>query len=196
MNEKIKNELFMIYVLGSKKLAKAFINFHKLDEDYEKTLNFFISQWKNGDRKIIVQDAVDIFEKVNRFIYPVNPLLSVLTDFYGNTDGRAYAHGGIDIAAKEGTPILAGADGVIMESRNVRERKDWKKVYGNYLIIEHWNVNIWFCHCDELNVKAGEIVAKGQQIATVGNTGGSSGSHLHMATWELEAKKHRNPLNK
>ena len=53
--------------------------------------------------------------------------------------------------------------------------------YGNYGIVSHGNgIQTVYAHCNSLNVSVGHSVAQGQQIATVGNTGNSTGNHLHL----------------
>lgn len=195
MNEQIKEELFMIYVLGTEKLAKEFLQFHELDDDYSEYLGAMIHDWQSADRNNMQSESLEIFKKINGFAYPVNADHGTISDFYGNKAGRSYAHGGIDIGAKTGTPLIAGADGIVLESWNEDERKDWKKVYGNYIIVNYGNVDVWYCHCHSLSVAKGQKIYKDQIIAAVGNTGSSQGSHLHLATWKPGAVKHRNPLN-
>lgn len=200
MNEKIKQELFMIYVLGSQELAWSFMKLHKINDQYSKYLFESINRWSRGSQSQsnMIAESLAIYKNINGLSYPLAIHKSQLTDFYGNTDGRKYAHGGIDIWAKEGTPIIAGGNGIVLEKWGNGERKDWRRVYGNYIIVDFGSVVAWFCHCHELKVNAGDIIKQDQIIATVGNTtgiiGGSSGPHLHLAIWNSGAAKHRNPL--
>lgn len=87
--------------------------------------------------------------------------------------GRREFHSGIDIAAGRGTPIVAPADGVVSEvTRNAAA--------GNLLVIDHRNGLVTrYAHCQRILVGPGERVERGQAVALVGNTGLSTGPHLH-----------------
>jgi murein DD-endopeptidase MepM/ murein hydrolase activator NlpD len=82
-------------------------------------------------------------------------------------------HLGMDIAAREGTPVYATAGGVV-------EFADWDENFGNYLIIDHFNgYKTYFGHNRALLVSVGDIVRRGELVALSGNTGRSSAPHLH-----------------
>ncbi len=88
--------------------------------------------------------------------------------------GQMAMHAGLDFAAPVGTPILAAAGGVVSAA-------EYNAAYGNMLVIDHGNgLQTLYAHASKLEVGAGEIVRKGQQIARVGSTGRSTGSHLHF----------------
>jgi murein DD-endopeptidase MepM/ murein hydrolase activator NlpD len=86
-------------------------------------------------------------------------------------------HTGIDFAVAQGTDIVAVADGVIVNA-------NWGKAYGVQLVQEvvHNNKKSWviYAHLSKAFVKIGDKVTKGQHIAESGNTGNSTGSHLHF----------------
>ena len=93
-------------------------------------------------------------------------------------------HTGIDIAADVGTPIAAFADGTV-------EFIGESKAYGLYIQLDHGNgVKSFYCHCSELLYGKGKRIEAGQIIALVGDTGDTTGSHLH-----LELKKEGVLLN-
>ncbi len=82
-------------------------------------------------------------------------------------------HAGIDLSAKSGTPIYATADGVIEYAKR-------KGGYGNYILIDHpYGFKTAYGHLSQLNVKVGDYVLKNDLIGYVGNTGRSTGPHLH-----------------
>ena len=87
-------------------------------------------------------------------------------------DGRK--HEGMDISTKSQIiPIYATADGVVVTA-------NFDSGYGNQVIIDHGNgFTTLYAHCNELTVSAGDTVNKGDMIATTGNTGWSTGIHLH-----------------
>ncbi|AQZ94758.1 M23 family metallopeptidase [Halopseudomonas phragmitis] len=88
--------------------------------------------------------------------------------------GRMALHTGLDFAAPRGTPIYAvGAGVVTFSGRN--------GAYGNMVEITHGGgYKTRYAHAHTLGVKKGDLVQKGQQIATVGSTGRSTGPHLHL----------------
>lgn len=88
--------------------------------------------------------------------------------------GQLSMHAGLDFAAPPGTPILAAAGGVVSAA-------EYNPAYGNMVVIDHGNgLKTLYAHASKIDVAAGEIVRKGQQIARVGSTGRSTGSHLHF----------------
>ena len=93
---------------------------------------------------------------------------------------------GVDIAAPSGTPIYAAAGGTVIVSRV----GSWNGGYGNYVVIDHGNgVQTLYAHMNTDDVSVGESVSRGQRIGTVGNTGQSTGYHLHF-----EVRGAKNPF--
>lgn len=83
-------------------------------------------------------------------------------------------HYGTDIAADSGTTILSFADGTVLSVGDSTS-------FGNYLIIEHSDgVKSKYAHCSEIIVESGQTVTKGEQIATMGDTGNATASCLHF----------------
>jgi murein DD-endopeptidase MepM/ murein hydrolase activator NlpD len=86
---------------------------------------------------------------------------------------RIKMHEGIDIGAPVGTTIVAPADGVVTFSGP-------KQGFGNFVQIDHgYGVETIFGHASTLKVKKGQKIIRGDRIATVGNTGYSTGPHVH-----------------
>ncbi len=86
---------------------------------------------------------------------------------------KEFFHNGIDIAWKIGTPIKAAASGVVSETGN-DER-------GNYIVIAHGDeLASLYWHLDSIAIQAGQAVEAGEQIGCLGNTGLSTGPHLHF----------------
>ena len=87
--------------------------------------------------------------------------------------GEKKMHDGIDIANAIGTPIIAPADGIVTYVGT-------EGTYGKLLLINHgYGLVTCYGHCSKIFVKPGQKVKRGEQIATVGNTGISTGPHLH-----------------
>ena len=87
--------------------------------------------------------------------------------------GRREFHKGMDIANRQGTPIVATADGVVTYA-------DDKGSLGIAMIIDHGHgVTTRYGHLEKISCKPGERVHRGEVIAAMGNTGRSTGPHLH-----------------
>jgi len=83
---------------------------------------------------------------------------------------------GIDIGCRLGTPILAAAEGTVIAAKT-----GWSGGYGNMVIISHPNgTQTVYGHMSKIYVSAGQYVADGETIGTTGNTGQSTGPHLHF----------------
>lgn len=84
-------------------------------------------------------------------------------------------HSGVDLAADEGTPVYAADHGKVIVA------EDSGNGYGKYIILDHRNgYKTLYGHNSELLVSVGDVVAKGDRIALSGNTGNSTGPHLHF----------------
>lgn len=113
-------------------------------------------------------------KKVELGISLIRPVSGTVTSRFGARWGRS--HKGIDIGAPKGTAIKAAATGTVTVSAY-----GYNGGYGNYIIVNHSNgIQTVYGHCTSLIAKVGQIVSQGQTIATVGNTGNSTGNHLHL----------------
>jgi lipoprotein NlpD len=100
------------------------------------------------------------------------PLAGEVTSEFGPRNGSF--HDGIDIAAAPGTPVLAAADGEVLFS-------DVLRGYGNVVIVRHRGGYITvYAHNRVNEVKEGQFVRRGQQIAEVGQSGRATGPSLHF----------------
>lgn len=124
-------------------------------------------------------EAVDDFRIL--FSYPVEG--ARISDGFGSrvhpVSGDVRYHLGVDFAAEEGTPVRAAADGIVVKT-------GYDADCGNYLILLHENGEAtYYCQCRELMAEEGTEVKRGEQIAELGNTGKSTGAHLHFAvSWD------------
>ncbi len=99
-------------------------------------------------------------------------------------NGHSEFHTGVDIVAPVGTRVMAAAGGVVSFSGTMPE-------YGNMVDIDHDNgLTSRYAHLSKRLVKVGDVVMKGQPIALVGNTGRTTGPHLHF-----EVREKGIPLN-
>lgn len=84
-------------------------------------------------------------------------------------------HGGVDLAVDEGTPVYAADNGKVIVA------EDSGNGYGSYIILDHQNgFKTLYGHNSQLLVSVGDVVGKGEKIALSGNTGNSTGPHLHF----------------
>lgn len=157
--------------------------------------NFKLGEWIFIPQKIgiatLFRDHPQFYQgrmpkaAVGGFIWPV-PSTRKISSFYGKRGKRH--HDGIDIPAPRGRHILAVQDGVVTYSG--------KKIsgYGNLTIIRHrGGVFSVYAHAHKNFTKTGQKVYRGQVIATVGNTGRSTGPHLHFEI--RDRGKATNPLS-
>lgn len=103
-----------------------------------------------------------------------------LTSPFGYRDHPIYhrpkLHGGIDLAGPAGTPIYAAGDGVVIKAGSSRG-------FGNLIIIDHGNgLQTWYGHMNsnQIYVRPGQQVKRGDHIAGIGSAGDSTGPHLHF----------------
>ena len=113
-----------------------------------------------------------------------------LSSYYGIRkdpfSGLPTMHKGLDFAGKEGEPVLATGAGIITWSGS-------RYGYGNLVEIDHGDGLVTrYGHNKELNVKIGDVVTKGQSIAKMGNTGRSTGAHVHYEV--IRKGKKQDPL--
>ena len=88
--------------------------------------------------------------------------------------GESEFHRGVDIVPEENRNIIAYTDGVVVMA-------DYDDSYGNFVKIKHKDgLETIYAHCSQLNVEKGEEITAGQIIAVTGNTGDSTGEHLHF----------------
>ena len=111
-----------------------------------------------------------------RFEWPISYNYNRITSIFGNrtapTAGASTNHGAIDIGVSY-VPVYAPAAGKVILAQ-------WVSGYGNYIMIDHGSgYYTAFGHLSQFKVSVGTVVSQGQQIAVSGNTGISTGPHLH-----------------
>jgi len=118
------------------------------------------------------------------FMYPLNK--KIITSSFGMRkdpiNGSLSFHSGIDFRANTGTPVLASLDGVVSFTG-----ENW--LYGKHIIISHSNgYKTMYGHLNSFSVKKGDRVTRGKKIAESGNTGYSTGPHLHFGIYDKNNK--------
>ena len=152
------------------------------------TLNVTLT---SGNLMSICQDRLGFFQKelfsayndtkgnLQMFATPVDfNWYSSVTSYYGYRihpiSGANQLHNGMDIGAPEGTKVMAGLTGTVTTSA-------YNDSYGNYVVIkDSKGYELRYAHLSSRSVSAGASVTKGDEIGLVGNTGNSTGSHLHI----------------
>ncbi|MBN1327336.1 MAG: M23 family metallopeptidase [Candidatus Cloacimonetes bacterium] len=136
-------------------------------------------------------DNVKLKELLYRNTPSIYPTYGRISDGFGwrlhpITKTRSF-HYGIDFGNKTGTPIYATADGVIKDIGT-------KKNIGKYIAIGHkFGYQTTYAHLHKILVKKGDAVKRGEIIALMGNTGRSTGTHLHYEV--LRYNKYRDPYD-
>ena len=108
------------------------------------------------------------------------PAASISSEFGGRQSPGGIGstnHKGRDYAAASGTPIYAAASGTVTTVSFTNSAR------GYYVIINHGDISTLYQHCSDIYVSEGQYVNAGDNIAAVGNTGNSTGPHLHFEVW-------------
>jgi murein DD-endopeptidase MepM/ murein hydrolase activator NlpD len=93
--------------------------------------------------------------------------------------GQAKFHRGIDLAAPEGTPVVAALPGKVVSA-------GYESGYGNTVLLEHdGGIQTRYGHLASINVKQGDVVTSENALGTVGSTGHSTGPHLHFEVMRM-----------
>lgn len=117
---------------------------------------------------LMANKAVD----AKNYVFPLNTNNYYVSSLFGYRWGRV--HGGIDLDVATNTGIRAYKAGTVLIA-------EYNESYGNYIVVEHDNgLKTLYAHCSSLLADVGSSVKKGQIIALSGNTGNSTGPHLHF----------------
>jgi murein DD-endopeptidase MepM/ murein hydrolase activator NlpD len=146
---------------------------------------FFPSSDKMGEELLLRTDKnLEILRRT-----PLGrPIVGAITSTFGfrqdPINGRPAFHSGIDMQADYGDKVVATADGLVIQV-------GYNGDYGNYIEIKHGNgFTTGFAHLQSYKVKVGDTIKRGQSIGLAGNTGRSTGVHLHY-----EVRLNSQPIN-
>lgn len=147
-------------------------------ENKEEVTQYMMAKVNTGDliRQSVAEEAVRESQTFKGVYFSKKPVTGRISSRFGSKESiRTSAHKGIDIAAPNGTPIYAAADGVVKTAGMNNGG------YGNLVVIDHGNgVETYYGHCSRIYTKVGRSVKAGDKIAAVGSTGRSTGNHLHF----------------
>jgi murein DD-endopeptidase MepM/ murein hydrolase activator NlpD len=131
----------------------------------------------------------NLFARADANLLPAGwPISGRLGDGFGHRSdpfsGEGAMHTGIDISAPKGTSVKATADGIVMYA-------NWNTGYGRCVIVDHGNgYQTLYGHLSQIGVIEGEEIRQGEIVGRVGNSGHSTGPHLHY-----EVRVHSTPVN-
>jgi murein DD-endopeptidase MepM/ murein hydrolase activator NlpD len=149
-------------------------------QEFEQMLGKLSREVEERSDQLSVLEALLVQSSTNRkFLPTLAPVVDVwFSSNYGYRidpfTGQSSFHEGIDFIAETGTPIHAAASGKVIYS-------GWHPQYGKMVEIDHGNGLVSrYAHASQLAVAEGDLVVRGQRVASVGSTGRSTGPHLHF----------------
>lgn len=151
-NSEVQNDILLVNVISAEILKTAYVKDKEMtEEEYIKNMCDFVLPVKAK----------------------VSSRYGTRTSKYQNVSKN---HTGIDLAANTGTDIVSAIDGTVVEVSSEGN-------YGKHLKIASLvdeNITTLYAHCSKITVKEGDVVDRGDKIAEVGNTGNTTGAHLHF----------------
>ncbi|MCE1169414.1 MAG: M23 family metallopeptidase [Sphingobacteriia bacterium] len=168
--------------IGKKLINKGGLNLYPLDglitqeEDLGPLKH--VLEWSQGQRIGAMQKDDYTFVPEPPSIWPIRGNVGHITNSYGKSvdpfTRRPYFHRGVDISNdQQGDPVIATADGIVIAA-------GFDKRYGYKVLLKHTEgFQTLYAHMKSIIVQKGQLVFQGTQIGSVGNTGLSTGAHLH-----------------
>ncbi len=151
------------------------IEFNNLENEIIEANKLLIIPDGKINRKVVVKESID----ENLPFYPDYYLIPTT----GINWGEIHYNNGVDISNNCGTEIVNSAEGLVIEQGNFNG-------YGNYIKIQHPNnTETLYAHLQEILIEKGDYLKRGRLIGLMGNTGNSTGCHLHF-----EVRGAKNPF--
>jgi len=188
-------------IVGKEKIPKLNEKKEKISGETFRDLNYTSKKLKKEIEKLLLKIEVreDLYNTMESILLKDSVLKDTLPSLkpvnipccssnYGWRNdpilGKRAFHKGLDFSAAHGEQIRATASGIVIKAKHAGH-------YGKYVIIQHGGgLETRYAHASKLLVKVGDLVTKGEVIALVGNTGRSTGPHLHY-----EIRLDSNPLD-
>ena len=167
------------------------VNFSKGISHYYKSIQARVKVQEESFKNISKQ--ANIFDKLHDCIPGIQPVKPAYNIWFSSAFGyrsdpmshRLKKHNGVDWAGPIGTKIYASADGIVTLVKTSR------KGYGNEVVIDHgFGYTTRYAHLHSIAVENGQKVKRGENIGTLGNSGRSTGPHLHY-----EVRLNKKPLD-
>jgi len=181
-----------IVIFPEKKLyIKSLADLYKIREEILFHINNIQREFLYPKEEIFIplarmSDEEKSYFLAKVFIYPLKTNKKI-TSLYGMRRDpftrRLSFHGGVDIATPIGTNVMATADGEVIHA-------GWGEGYGVLVVLKHkYGYTSWYGHLSRILVKKGDIIKQGQIIAISGNTGRTTGPHLHFEIRRFNTRK-------
>ena len=181
-----KKELQVVARMDNQQIAEGLLNtlntlFNRVMHQ-EKSYKEIEGMIRNKEKLLASTPAIqpisnkDLNRLSSGFSYRIDPIYKTVK-----------FHAGLDFSAPQGTPIYATAQGVVRTASNLGNG------YGNHVVIAHgYQYSTLYGHMYRIKVRVGQTVKRGEVIGYVGNTGKSTGPHLHYEV--LKGKRHLDPI--
>jgi murein DD-endopeptidase MepM/ murein hydrolase activator NlpD len=181
-----KKELQVVASMDNQQIAEGLLNtlnklFNRVTHQ-EKSYKEIEGMIRNKEKLLASTPAIqpisnkDLNRLSSGFSYRIDPIYKTVK-----------FHPGLDFSAPQGTPIYATAQGVVRTASNLGNG------YGNHVVIAHgYQYSTLYGHMYRIKVRVGQTVKRGEVIGYVGNTGKSTGPHLHYEV--LKGKRHLDPI--
>ena len=162
---------YILHITVSSKSVDALADLYRFTQDQRDILHQLLSE-EMRPRMLALCGGIAVAD--GELCWPL-PGHTYISCHFGEADAFGNAgHRGTDIPAPEGTPILAAHSGTVLVS-------GWNDSYGNQVLMDNGaGLSTRYAHMTQTAVTAGEVVTAGQVIGYVGNTGDSTGFHLHF----------------
>jgi len=182
---KIPNQDGILHTVKSGENLSVIAEKYKSNVEAIKTVNELFSDKITPGTDLFIPGAKLDWTRLQEingdlFMWPVN---GAVTSFFGwrrdpFNKSRRQLHNGIDIKSSTGTPVRAAMAGRV-------SAVGFDNVFGNYVLISHNSgYRTLYGHMSVIRTKTGSYVAQGERIGDVGNTGQSTGSHLHFTVYK------------
>jgi murein DD-endopeptidase MepM/ murein hydrolase activator NlpD len=192
----VGGEYIAVYQSDSLQLVEEtkddFDEIHRMIDQMVESISQTITQAEDANNvqaNLLAQKAQAEKARLNAAVLWPTESKVITSNFGYRSDpfkGLSAFHSGIDIAGNLGDPVYAALDGEVTTAEEMGAR-------GKYIVIKHSNgLETWYMHLKGMIVSSGDNVSKGQQIGLLGNTGRSTGPHLHFQV--VKQNKTVNPL--
>jgi len=182
---KIPNQDGILHTVRSGETLSAISARYRVEPETVQILNELFSDKITAGTDLFIPGARLDWTRLQEingdlFIWPVS---GAVTSAYGYrrdpfNPARRQFHNGIDIRGSVGTPVRAAMAGRV-------SRVGWDRVLGNYVVINHHSgYRTLYAHLSVIRTRTGAFVSQGERIGDVGNTGQSTGPHLHFSVYK------------
>ena len=184
-------ELLILPISGVRHVIKSGDTLQSIAKSYKAELDDILSyndlstdsKIKVGDEIIIPNGIISASANIKSSLTQTSSSLPTISGYYlrpitgGRRSQGIHGYNAVDLAAPTGTPIRASAAGTVIIART----SGYNGGYGLYVAIKHANgTQTLYAHMSRVNVAVGQYVDQGEIIGAVGNTGRSTGPHLHF----------------